>query len=219
MKKIAIFGATGRTGKHLVNLVADGSMTPVCLVRKESKEKLLHETAVLVEGSPLIYDDVKRALTDCDAVLVALNVARKSDWPWAKLVSPPDLLEVSMTNIVKAMGETGAKRIITVSAWGVGDSYAEINGIFRFLINKTNVGSAYAGHEQQEKVLKESNLDWTAVRPVGLTNSTKHCPTRVSQNGSTKLKMSISRMDVAIFMLDILYDVKYYKTTPSISND
>ena len=121
MKKIAIFGATGRTGKHLVNLVADGSMTPVCLVRKESKEKLLHETAVLVEGSPLIYDDVKRALTDCDAVLVALNVARKSDWPWAKLVSPPDLLEVSMTNIVKAMGETGAKRIITVSAWGVGE--------------------------------------------------------------------------------------------------
>ena len=194
-------------------------MTPVCLVRKESKEKPVHKSAVLVEGSPLVYDDVKRALTDCDAVLVALNVARKSDWPWAKLVSPPDLLEVSMTNIVKAMGETGAKRIITVSAWGVGDSYAEANGIFRFLINKTNVGTAYAGHEQQEKVLKESNLDWTAVRPVGLTNNTKHCPTRVSQKGSTKLKMSISRMDVAIFMLDILDNVKYYKTTPSISND
>lgn len=81
------------------------------------------------------------------------------------------------------------------------------------------LGRPYAGHEQQEKVLKESNLDWTAVRPVGLTNNTKHCPTRVSQNGSTKLKMSISRMDVAIFMLDILDNVKYYKTTPSISND
>ena len=210
MRRICIFGATGRTGKHLVNVVAERGMTPVCLVRKESKEKPVHKSAVLVEGSPLVYDDVKRALTDCDAVLVALNVARKSDWPWAKLVSPPDLLEVSMTNIVKAMGETGAKRIITVSAWGVGDSYAEANGIFRFLINKTNVGTAYAGHEQ---------LDWTAVRPVGLTNNTKHCPTRVSQNGSTKLKMSISRMDVAIFMLDILDNVKYYKTTPSISND
>lgn len=219
MKKIAIFGATGRTGKHLVNLVADRSMTPVCLVRKESKEKLLLESAVLVEGSPLVYDDVKRTLTDCDAVLVALNVARKGDWPWAKLVSPPDLLEVSMTNIVKAMGETGAKRIITVSAWGVGDSYAEINGIFRFLINKTNVGTAYAGHEKQEKVLKESDLDWTAVRPVGLSNDSKHHLIRISQNGSKKLRMMISRKDVAKFMLGILDDVKYYKTTPSISND
>lgn len=145
MRRICIFGATGRTGKHLVNVVAERGMTPVCLVRKESKEKPVHKSAVLVEGSPLVYDDVKRALTDCDAVLVALNVARKSDWPWAKLVSPPDLLEVSMTNIVKAMGETGAKRIITVSAWGVGDSYAEANGIFRFLINKTNVGTALCG--------------------------------------------------------------------------
>lgn len=219
MRRICIFGATGRTGKHLVNLVAERGMTPVCLVRKESKEKPMHKSAVLVEGSPLVYDDVKRALTDCDAVLVALNVARKSDWPWAKLVSPPDLLEVSMTNIVKAMGETGAKRIITVSAWGVGDSYAEINEIFRFLINKTNVGTAYAGHEQQEKVLKESNLDWTSVRPVGLSNSEKQKSVRVSIKGDKKLNMTISRKDVARFMLDIVDDEKYYQQEPSISSE
>lgn len=219
MRRICIFGATGRTGKHLVNLVAERGLTPVCLVRKESKEKPMHKSAVLVEGSPLVYDDVKRALTDCDAVLVALNVARKSDWPWAKLVSPPDLLEVSMTNIVKAMGETGAKRIITVSAWGTGDSYEETNWIFKFLIKKTNVRYAYAGHEDQERLLRKSGLDWTSVRPVGLSNSEKQKAVRVSIKGDKKLNMTISRKDVARFMLDIVDDEKYFQQAPSISSE
>jgi len=219
MKKVAIFGATGRTGVHLVNQVAAQDMIPVCLVRKESTEILLHEKAIRVVGSPLVYENVLEVLEGCDAVLCALNIARKTDWPWAKLISPANLLEVSMNNIVKAMVEAGVKRVITVSAWGAGDSYSEVNGMFRFLINKTNVGTAYRGHEEQEAILRESNLNWTAVRPVGLNNNNKHQPTRISQNGSRKLRMMISRKDVAKFMLDILVDDKYYKTAPSISND
>ena len=124
-----------------------------------------------------------------------------------------------MKNIVNAMKEKGIKRVITVSAWGVGDSYKEVNWMFRFLINKTNVGVAYKGHEDQERILRNSSLNWTAVRPVGLNNDTKHHPTRISQNGSKKLRMMISRQNVAKFMLEILDDEKYYQTNPSISNE
>lgn len=219
MEKIAVFGATGRTGKHIVEEVAKRGFIPVCLVREKSKEKITEPKAFSIIGSPLEYEDVYETIDGCDAVLMALNIARKSDWPWAKVITPPNLLDVTMKNIVRAMSETEIRRVITVSAWGVGDSYREVNWIFRFLINNTKVGMAYAGHEDQERVLRQSGLDWTAVRPVGLTNETWNSLIRVSLKGEKKLRMTISRKDVAKFMLDILEDKKYFQTTPSISMD
>jgi len=219
MKKIAIIGATGRTGKHLVEQVARQNYIPVCLERESSEYNSIKVEPISIIGTPLNYDDVFKALDGCFTVLCALNISRKSDAPWAKVISPANLLEESMKNIAKAMKEHGIKRVITVSAWGVGDSYNEVNWMFRLLINKTNVGVAYNGHEKQERVLQESELDWTAVRPVGLSNEKVSRPTRVSLNGDKKLKMMISRKDVAKFMLDIIDKEMYYRTFPSISND
>jgi len=219
MKKVAIIGATGRTGKHLVQQVAEHEMLPVCLIREASKLKLTNPKANSVIGSPMVYEDVLKTIEGCEAVYCALNIERKTEWPWAKVVSPSNLLEETMKNIVRAMKECNVRRVITVSAWGVGDSYSEVNGMFRFLINKTNVSVAYAGHEDQERELRNSGLDWTAVRPVGLGNGDEHRQIRVSQNGDKKLRMKISRKDVAKFMFYILKDEQYFQTTPSISND
>ncbi|WP_421878783.1 NAD(P)-dependent oxidoreductase [Marinoscillum sp.] len=216
---VAIFGATGRTGIHLVDEAVSLGHNPVCLVRDESSSKLSSKKVSIVTGSPLEYEDVKKTIDGCEAVFCALNIARESDNPWSKVVSPQNLLEQSMSNIVRVMKEKGIKRILTVSAWGVADSYEETNWMFKLLINKTNVGTAYRGHEQQEKILKESDLEWTSVRPVGLTNSLKHKPTRVSIDGSKKLRMTIGRKDVAKFMLSILKDEQYFRKAPSISND
>ena len=217
MKKIAIIGSSGRTGSLLTEQALKRNIMPICLVREGSADKL-PDGASIVKGTPLNYKNVKAAVTDCEAVLCALNIARKSDFPWAPLVSPPNLLHDGMKNIVQVMKETGVSRVITVSAWGVGDSYKEVNWMFRFLINKTKVGIAYAGHEEQERLLKDSGLNWTSVRPVGLTNSGISDKLLVSRNGNQKLKMSISRADVAKFMLDILEDENFYQTAPSISN-
>jgi len=162
--------------------------------------------------------DVAKTVNGVDAVLVALNIARKSDFPWAPIVSPPDLLKVSMNNITKTMEDNNIKRIVTVSAWGVGDSYNYVNWMLRFLIKHTNVKITYAGHEEQEKILSESNLEWTSVRPVGLNNKQKQKGILVCLDDTEKLKMMISRKDVAKFMLDILDDEKYFKTAPGISN-
>lgn len=219
MEKIAIFGASGRTGAHILEEVVTRGYIPVCLVRKESKDKITERRAFSIIGTPLEYNDVFEVIDGCDAVLVALNISRKSDWPWARVITPTSLLDIAAKNIVMAMKNAGVRRVITISAWGVGDSYKEVNWLFRFLINKTKVGIAYAGHADQEKIFRQSGLDWTAVRPVGLTNETFNWPIRVSFNGEKKLGMTISRKNVAKFMLDILEDKKYFQTTPSISMD
>ncbi len=165
MKKIAIIGASGRTGRLLTEQALKRNIMPVCLIREGSADKL-PDGASIVKGTPLNYENVKAAVTDGQAVLCALNIARKSDFPWAPLVSPPNLLHDGMKNILRTMKETGISRVITVSAWGVGDSYKEVNWMFRFLINKTKVSTAYAGHEARARVLKDSGLNWISVRPV-----------------------------------------------------
>lgn len=116
------------------------------------------------------------------------------------------------------MKEKKLRRVITVSAWGAGESYQEVNWLFRFLINKTNVGIAYAGHEDQERVLRQSELDWTSVRPVGLSNNNQHKEILVRKKKEDPLKMTISRKDVAKFMLDILDNEHYFCKYPAISN-
>ena len=218
MKKVAIIGASGRTGKELVEQSIKMGLHPVCLVRDKSKLTFDHNKASIVIGSPIEYNDVIKTIGDCSCVLVALNISRKSDWPWAQVTTPLNLFSECTKNIVKAMDEKGLKRIITVSAWGVGDSYEETNWIFKFLINRTNVGKAYLGHEDQEKLLRNSNLNWTSVRPVGLTNGKNHKPILIRTKKEHPLKLRISRKDVAKFMLDILDDEKYFKSCPSISN-
>jgi putative NADH-flavin reductase len=218
-KTITVIGANGRTGIEIVNQALEKEWMVKALVREKQKMGISNPHLHIIEGNPLNYVDVVKAIKETDAVYVALNIGRKTDMPWSKVVSPFNLLGVSMMNTVTAMKENGVKRVISVSAWGVGDSYKEVNWMFRFLINKTNVGFAYKGHEDQERILRESGLDWTAVRPVALTKSENQRSVKVSFSGEKKLNTTISRKDVAKFMLEIIDDKKYFQTTPSISLD
>ena len=219
MKTIAVLGANGRTGIEIVKQALEKGWVVKALVRDKQKIKLANPNLHVVEGNPMRIDEVTKVVEETDAVYVALNIGRKTDMPWSKVVSPLDLLRVSIDNTINAMQENGVKRVITVSAWGTGDSYKETQLIFKFLIKKTNVGVAYAGHEDQERLLRKSGLDWTSVRPVGLSNSEKQKSVRVSIKGDKKLNMTISRKDVARFMLDIVDDEKYYQQEPSISSE
>jgi putative NADH-flavin reductase len=219
MKTITVIGANGRTGIEIVKQALEKGWIVKALVREKQKIKLSNPNLQIIEGNPMYYNDVVKAVKETDAVYVALNIARKTDMPWSKIISPKDLLDISMKNTVNAMKENGVKRVITVSAWGAGDSYEETNWMFKFLIKKTNVGFAYTGHDDQEKALRESGLDWTSVRPVGLNEKQEHQNILVRMQKSDPLKMMISRKDVAKFMLDIITDQHYFQKTPAISNN
>ncbi|MBD77798.1 MAG: hypothetical protein CL840_02500 [Crocinitomicaceae bacterium] len=217
--KISVIGANGRTGIEIVSQALKMGMTVKALVRNKNTIPFRDINLQIIEGTPLKAEDIDEVLKGTVAVFVALNISRKSDFPWSKVITPTNLLEVSMDNIVSSMQKQNIKRVLTVSAWGVGNSYKELDFMFRFLINQTNVGTAYQAHEEQEEILRNSITDWTAIRPVGLGNGTIHQNIRVSINGNKKLRMGISRKEVAKFMLDIVDDEEYFKTCPSISND
>lgn len=215
--KILLLGATGRTGQYVLTEALAQSYDVHALVRDASKVKIQSSKLTLFNGTPENKGSLSEALKDCDAVISTLNISRTSDFPWAPLRTPVDFLENILKHLIEEMNKKGIKRLILTSAWGVGDSRAEIPSWFRWFIDNSNVGKAYAQHEVQERMLNESDLDWTAVRPVGLTNSKKIKELIVSKEGSPTPKLFISRKHTAHFMLDCLDQSNYIKGTPVIS--
>ena len=163
-------------------------------------------------------EDVEKTIANTTCVMVALNISRRSDFPWAEVITPEYLLRNAMKNIVLAMETIRVTRIITISAWGVYDSYQDIDPVLKFLINYSKIGITYRGHEEQEQVLRNSDLNWTAVRPVNLKNNSQFKQVIERHNNRNKLKMTLGRNDLAKYMLDILNKPQYFKQTPAISN-
>lgn len=210
--RLLILGANGRTGKCIVKEALARGHEVVALVR--NADSLAPQAGLTVmEGTPTRAADYDQAAKGCDAVLVALNNPRVSDAPWAK----PVTTEPVLTNAAKNMAAGPIKRVVFLSAIGVGDSFEHSPWVMRFLIKNTNLGHAYADHNRVEEVLRASTLDWTLVRASGLSNGTKAKELIVGNAKEPKPGMMIRRKAVAQFMLDCAEISTHIHSTPVIS--
>jgi putative NADH-flavin reductase len=216
--KILILGATGRTGKLILEETLNQGYEVNCLVREPKKITENHNNLKILKGSPERISDLEKAIMDCDGIISALNISRKSDFPWSKLRTPPMFLSDVMKNIISLTEKNGLKRIIVCSAWGVAETEKEIPVWFKWFIkNSNNIGVAYKDHERQENELKKSKLDWTIVRPTGLTNFKNQKKVIESYSNEPKPKLTISRKNVAKFMVNALKRNELIGQTPVIS--
>lgn len=215
--RILILGATGRTGKHILEQALHKGHIIHVLVRDKSKLHLAHNQLHIFEGSPADIAAVEQAMHGCEAVLSALNISRTSDFPCAALRTPKDFLSDTMNKIIAVCNTLRCKRIVVATAWGVNETKKEIPGWFRWFIDNSNIKYPYLDHGVVENLLKASSLDWTVIRPVGLINSSKEKKVRVSFNGLPKPGLTISRRNVARFMIAALEENVYIKELPTIS--
>ena len=215
--RILILGATGRTGKLILEEALNQDYEVNCLVREPKKIKVNHKKLKILKGSPVQISDLETAITDCKGIISALNISRKSDFPWSTLRTSPTFLSDVIGNIVSLNDKNRPKRIVVCSAWGVAESKKEIPFWFNWLIKNSNIGVAYKDHERQEIELKKSKLDWTVVRPTGLTNFKNHKKVMESYDNEPKPKLTISRKNVAKFMVNALKRDELIGQTPVIS--
>jgi uncharacterized protein YbjT (DUF2867 family) len=201
--RVLILGATGRTGKLLLQEALSRGYTVNALVRDKSKVPA-HSALTLFEGLPTDKAALNGAMAGCKAILSALNISRNSDFPWAKLRTPANFLSETAKIIIGLAPQHGISRVILTSAWGTNDTLKDIPWWFKWVIDNSNVGVAYRDHERQEDLFAASTLNYTIVRPVGLTNSSKIKTVVVSIDNNPKPGLTISRRDVAKFMVDAL---------------
>lgn len=214
--KILILGATGRTGKHIVQSALEKGHRVTCLVR--SPEKLKEASGLtILKGNPINPQDLENAIKGCDAVVSALNISRTSDFPWAKLRTPKTYLSDVMSNVIAVTKKLSIKRVVVCSAWGVLETKKDLPFWFRWTIDYSNIGVAYKDHERQEQLLETSNLNWTIVRPVGLINTKKVQNVRESENNHPKPALIIGRLSVANYMVESLENTASFRKKVVIS--
>jgi putative NADH-flavin reductase len=215
--KILILGITGRTGRLTAEEAIKRGHLVVGIARDPGKVKV--KDTEIVAGTPYDFETVRKAMIGCDAVISTLSMLPQSGGLFGKIKTPFDLMSISTANVVKVMKEKDIKRIVVMTALGVGDSAREIPLFFTLMLKLTNIKYSYADHDAQEKVLENSNLDWTIVRPVMLTDKNDNISVLYNLKGVGKIKSSISRNAVAHFILDCIKREQFIKQKPGVSNE
>lgn len=221
--RILLVGANGRTGRLVLAETISRGHTVIALVRNPSSLEPQPGLTV-VNGSPLGMSSIEDTFKATDitdrpsAVIVTLNAARASDNPFAKNISPPRLLSQSVTNIITAMNNNSVQKLVHTSAFGVGSSAQNLPFLMRLLVRYSNLGIAYKDHEEVDEIVKDSNLDWTLVRPVVMTEKEKHDVKILEDDGKgARMSANISRASVAAFLVDAADDDKWTRTAPVIA--
>ena len=207
--KLLIFGSTGGTGRELLKQALEQGHNVTAYARNPAKiDDIKHAGLQVVRGDVLDPAVVESAVAGQEAVLSTIGASAKRT----------TLREDGTRNIVNAMEKTGVQRLICQSSLGVGDSRANLPFFTKYIIVSVFLRHAFADHERQEAVVKQSSLDWTIVRPPHLTDGPR---TGVYRHGFTmtdkRIKGEISRADVAEFMLKQLTDDTYLHRTPGVS--
>lgn len=205
--KITIFGSTGSIGFQLVRqaLVAGHAVT--AFVRDPAKLMIKHNSLKVVIGDVLDLSSVEKAVQGQDAILCSLGAGSKGT-----------VRSEGTRNIIRAMEKLSVRRFICQSTLGVGDSWDNLNYFWKYIMFSGLLRQAFADHISQEEYIKQCHLDWTIVRPGAFTNEGHAGEYRHGFSGSDKkIKLKISRADVADFMIKQLTDDMYLHKTPGLS--
>lgn len=199
--RLLILGASGGCGQWLTKLAAERDHEVTALVRPTATLDPPPRVRV-VRGEVLERDVLHDALPGHGAVASCLGLRRAGRSPWASLLSPPDLTARVAQTLVPAMQRAGVRRVVVISAGGVGDSVANLTRPVRWLVSRGSIAVSYADLARMEDVLAASTLDWLAVRPVTLTDGS---PTgRAGPVARYTLRSTVRRADVAAWMLSAL---------------
>lgn len=214
--KIAILGISGRTGSLVAREAISRGWKVSGIARDRTKVSV--EGADITEGTPYNRETVRKALNGCDAVVSTLSLFPSTQGLFSGIKTPLDFMSASIGNCVDVMKEKGIRRIVVMTALGVGDSFREIPLFFKIMVRISNLRYSYRDHDRQEKLLERSGLEWTVVRPVMLTDATEDLSVIHKQKGDRKFGSSITRIAVARFILDAIEKEEFIGSKPGISN-
>ncbi len=197
--KLAIFGASGRTGKLLVNLAVAAGHEVVAVVRDPAK--IVDTTGVQVVVAD-VFDlkQVSDALAGVEVVFDCLG---------SNHLGKSDVQGRSIRVILDAMASQGIKRVIVLGASGSlhpALCHATLGRKFFFwIIRNTFLKHPMNDSGEQQRIVEASNADYTIILPPRLTDGPVTGKYRVDRKGLPKDGQLLSRADLAAFMLSQIH--------------
>jgi putative NADH-flavin reductase len=218
--RLVIFGATGGTGRRLVERAIAEGHEVTALVRNPSRMAMRHQRLNIVVGDVFDPERVREAVAGNEAVISVLGSRQPSN-PLRpnRPCDPNGPASAGSENIIMAMKEHGLRRFVCQTAWGVGESKEEpglAGAFFMKVLVPPLLRDEYADKEAQERVVRASDLDWVIVRPMILTNGSWTNDYRAAEDLKPGRRPYISRADVADFLLRQLTGGTFVRKTPVI---
>jgi putative NADH-flavin reductase len=204
--RIAVFGATGRTGVPFVRQALDASHEVVAHARTPSKLPFADDRLTVVEGDVYTGTGVAEAIEGADAVVSLLGQTGDG---------PDDLLAVAGDHVTAAMADHGVARYVTLVGAGVredGESPSfsgKVMGTLLRLVAKEVLADA----EAHVRRVRASALEWTVVRAPRLVDG----DAAGYRAGDLDLGFeSVARADVATFCLDCVEEDLHVRGMPKV---
>jgi len=199
--KLFVIGATGRTGREVVQQALARGHRVTAFVRSPESITATNERLNIIKGEAMDEEQLFRAMQNHDAVISTLGPR--------KVFKPGTLLHDSALAMTHAMQRAGIKRLVVLSAAAHFPGIP--NRIARFVM-RDHMRDSLA----MEKVVQGDSLDWTIARPPRLTqgNSIRY---RSLEGAAPKMGSSLSRKAVALFMLDAVGQKKHLRKIVGIA--
>lgn len=208
--RIAIFGANGPTGRHLTEQALAAGHEVVAVTRRPGSLPARPSLAVAVADAT-DPEAVDAAIGGTDAVLSALGARFSKE--------TITTYSASATAITGAMAGHGIKRLLTVSS-SIADPNWRPTGAHFFnhvldpLVNRRLGRTLHEDMRRMEAVIRETNLDWTLVRPSGLFEHASVTDYQTAESSADGV--FTARADLAASMLRELEDQRYVRTAMGV---
>jgi putative NADH-flavin reductase len=207
--KILVLGATGGTGRLIVGQALQRGSRVTALVRSPEKASDL-KGAKLVVGDVREERALREALKEQDAVVSALGTPAS---PFREVT----LLSTATRALVNAMKAEHVSRLVCITGIGAGDSAGHGGFLFDNVIFPLLLKKVYEDKNRQEAVVRDSGLDWVLVRPSVLNDKAGRGSVQALTDLSDFHGGSISRQDVATFVLGQLRTDVWLHRAPLIT--
>ena len=204
--KLIVFGSTGGIGRQVVAQALEAGHQVTAVARRPEMLTIHHDRLQVVRGDALDLASFRQALIAQEAVVSALGILTKE---------PTVFYSSSMGNILEAMLAAGVRRLLCVSA-GATDPGGWQRWIIKPILWRL-YGGMYADLLRMEDAVKASSLEWTILRPARLMDEPRTGRYQVAINRHLMLGVSISRADVADFIVTHLTDPATYRATVELA--
>ena len=205
---IIIFGASGHIGQIVVARALEEGYKVTAFVRNPNSLSIKNKNLYVYVGDIGNYTQVADALKGNEAVISVVGNSTR-----AVVFKSTTVISEGVKNIIKAMKQHKVKRLLFISSFGLNESICLPQKIFIRIVLK----NIFAEMPRQEKMISQSGLDYTIVRPARLTDQTTVGEYKAAEDLYIGLFSHISRAAVADFLLKQLENKKFFSKTVTLS--
>ena len=212
VRRVLVLGANGPTGRLTVQQALDRGLEVDALTRHPEEFPVRSDRLRVLGGDATDPATVDAAVRPCHAVVSVIGTAYTR--------RAVQVYSASARLVVDAMSAHGRRRLVAVTSTSVAPESSHqgrflADRVLTPLLRRVVGRTVYDDMERMEAIVRAADLDWTIVRPPGLTNRTG---TGYTAAETRVAGMLCARSDLAAFLLDQLDSDRFVQRVAAVSS-